>query len=77
MLLHSTSPQLKHVLMPKKKGFVACVQELRKSEHIPAIYDMTVAYSEGPKHVRPAHPCMEEMMDGKVTPYVIVQYMHL
>ena len=65
--LAAAAPPLQHVLLPKKKGFVAVVQELRKSDHIRVVYDLTVAYSGASTHVRPAVTCMEAMMDGDVT----------
>lgn len=36
-------PQLKYVLLPRTKGFVASVQALRDT-HFTAVYDMTIAY---------------------------------
>ena len=38
-------PQLKHLLLPRTKGFVATVQGLR--EHLDAVYDATIAYENG------------------------------
>lgn len=35
-------PILKHVLLPKTKGFFACVEELRNS--LDAVYDVTIGY---------------------------------
>lgn len=37
--------QLKHVLIPRTKGFVASVQSLRG--HIDAVYDLTIGYVDG------------------------------
>lgn len=34
-----------HVLYPRTKGFVACVQKLRSAPHVKAVYDVTVAYA--------------------------------
>lgn len=36
---------LRHVLIPRTKGFVASIQALR--EHLDAVYDVTIAYVEG------------------------------
>lgn len=36
---------LRHVLLPRTKGFAATVQGLR--EHVPAVYDFTIGYEEG------------------------------
>ena len=38
-------PRLKHVLIPRTKGFVASVQSLRG--HVDAVYDLTIAYVDG------------------------------
>ncbi|CAL4947110.1 unnamed protein product [Urochloa decumbens] len=35
-------PKLEHVLLPKTKGFICCLQELRSS--LDAVYDVTIAY---------------------------------
>lgn len=34
-----------HVLYPRSKGFIACVQKLRKAPHVKAVYDVTIAYA--------------------------------
>ena len=34
-----------HLLLPRTKGFVACVQKLRKTTHVKAVYDITVSYA--------------------------------
>lgn len=36
----------KHLLYPRTKGFIACVQKLRNAEHVRAVYDVTIAYAE-------------------------------
>jgi len=38
-------PELRHVLIPRTKGFAATVQGLR--EHVTAVYDITIGYEEG------------------------------
>jgi len=38
-------PRLKHVLIPRTKGFVASVQSLRG--HVDAVYDLTIGYVGG------------------------------
>ena len=38
-------PQLRHVLLPRTKGFVASVQSLRR--HAVAVYDLTIGYEVG------------------------------
>jgi len=38
-------PIPKHLLYPRTKGFITTVQHLRKSTHIKAVYDITIAYS--------------------------------
>lgn len=35
-----------HLLYPRHKGFVACVQKLRTAPHVKAVYDITVAYAK-------------------------------
>ncbi|KAI5370942.1 Putative phospholipid/glycerol acyltransferase [Septoria linicola] len=37
----------KHVLYPRVKGFCACVQQLRQSGHVRAVYDITILYMRG------------------------------
>ncbi|KAK3675622.1 hypothetical protein LTR78_004706 [Recurvomyces mirabilis] len=39
----------RHVLYPRTKGFIACVQTLRQTKHITAILDVTVAYAKDGK----------------------------
>jgi len=34
-----------YLLYPRTKGFIACVQNLRKTEHVSAVYDVTIAYA--------------------------------
>lgn len=34
-----------HTLYPRTKGFIACVQNLRSTSHVKAVYDCTVAYA--------------------------------
>ncbi|THV77626.1 hypothetical protein D6C84_04850 [Aureobasidium pullulans] len=38
-----------HTLHPRTKGFVATVQQLRKTPHVKAVYDITIAYAEDDK----------------------------
>ena len=38
-------PVLRHVLLPRTKGFVASVQAMRR--YVPAIYDVTIGYEGG------------------------------
>jgi 1-acyl-sn-glycerol-3-phosphate acyltransferase len=38
-------PVPKHLLYPRTKGFVTTVQHLRKSKHVTAVYDISIAYS--------------------------------
>jgi len=35
----------RHVLYPRTKGFIACVQRLRTTTHVKAVYDVTIAYA--------------------------------
>jgi hypothetical protein len=35
-----------HVLYPRTKGFIACVQRLRQAKHVRAVYDVTIAYAK-------------------------------
>jgi len=42
-------PVPKHLLYPRTKGFVATVQQLRKSTHVKAVYDMAIAYQHNNK----------------------------
>lgn len=35
-----------HTLYPRTKGFVSTVQQLRRSSHVKAVYDVTIAYAE-------------------------------
>lgn len=39
----------KHTLYPRTKGFIACVQKLRQTPHVNAVYDMTIAYAKDDK----------------------------
>lgn len=34
-----------HVLYPRTKGFISCVQQLRTAPHVKAVYDLTIAYA--------------------------------
>ncbi|OQO06346.1 hypothetical protein B0A48_08935 [Cryoendolithus antarcticus] len=43
----------KHLLFPRTKGFIACVQQLRQAPHIKAVYDITIAYAHGKDFQRP------------------------
>ncbi|EME88185.1 uncharacterized protein MYCFIDRAFT_184949 [Pseudocercospora fijiensis CIRAD86] len=38
-----------HLLYPRTKGFVATVQKLRKTPHVKAVYDFTIAYAQDDK----------------------------
>ncbi len=38
-------PELKHLLIPRTKGFAATIEGLR--EHITAVYDITIGYEKG------------------------------
>ncbi|KAK3072475.1 hypothetical protein LTR53_006727 [Teratosphaeriaceae sp. CCFEE 6253] len=42
---HKT-PLGKHLLIPRTKGFIACVKNLRKTQHVTAVYDLTIAYAD-------------------------------
>lgn len=42
-------PILRHTLWPRPKGFVATVQALRRTSHVKAVYDITVAYGYRPQ----------------------------
>ncbi|OAD71325.1 hypothetical protein PHYBLDRAFT_170692 [Phycomyces blakesleeanus NRRL 1555(-)] len=42
-------PILQHVLTPRTKGFVTCVQEFRNS-HVKCVYDFTIAYRHNIKN---------------------------
>ncbi|EME38027.1 hypothetical protein DOTSEDRAFT_75999 [Dothistroma septosporum NZE10] len=42
----NNKPLGKHVLYPRTKGFVACVQKLRRAAHVKAVYDVTIAYAK-------------------------------
>lgn len=46
-------PVPQHTLYPRIKGFVATVQNLRLTSHVKAVYDLTLAYSEGEKFMSP------------------------
>lgn len=35
-----------HLLYPRMKGFVACVQKLRNASQMKAVYDVTLAYAK-------------------------------
>ena len=39
----------KHLLYPRMRGFIACVQKLRTAPHVTAVYDVTVAYAKDDK----------------------------
>lgn len=43
-----------HVLYPRTKGFVACVQNLRKTRHVTAVLDVTIAYANSEKDFQAA-----------------------
>lgn len=34
------------MLYPRTRGFIACVQNLRKARHVKAVYDLTIAYGD-------------------------------
>ncbi|KAI4749575.1 hypothetical protein E4T50_00053 [Aureobasidium sp. EXF-12298] len=46
-------PAPQHTLHPRTKGFVATVQQLRKTPHVKAVYDVTIAYAEDDKFMSP------------------------
>jgi hypothetical protein len=46
-------PTPRHALFPRTKGFVATVQQLRKTPHVKAVYDVTLAYAEGSTFMSP------------------------
>jgi len=46
-------PIPKNTLYPRTKGFVATVQNLRKSEHVKAVYDVTIAYAKDKHFMTP------------------------
>ncbi|KAK4212986.1 hypothetical protein QBC37DRAFT_183097 [Rhypophila decipiens] len=51
----NNKPQPRHLLYPRVKGFVSTVQHLRKSPHVKAVYDLTIAYQRGKQwHVGPS-----------------------
>ncbi|OLL26518.1 putative 1-acyl-sn-glycerol-3-phosphate acyltransferase 5 [Neolecta irregularis DAH-3] len=58
-------PVLSHCLLPRFKGFQACVKEL-KGSHIKAIYDVTIAYSRGSEFQK--SPLMSEILYGAHLP---------
>lgn len=39
----------KHLLYPRNKGFVACVQKLKEAPSVRAVYDVTIAYAKDGK----------------------------
>ena len=39
----------KHTLYPRTKGFIATVRQLRDSQEVKAVYDVTIAYANGSK----------------------------
>lgn len=45
-LANNKSPPPPHLLLPRTKGFAACVRALRAAPHVSAVYDVTVAYAE-------------------------------
>jgi hypothetical protein len=38
-----------HLLYPRMKGFIACLQRLRQTKHVRAVYDVTIAYAKNGK----------------------------
>lgn len=42
----TNKPLPNHLLLPRTKGFAACVSHLRNAPHVKAVYDVTVAYAE-------------------------------
>ena len=40
-------PLPKHLLYPRARGFTATVNALRRSDHVRAVYDFTLAYARG------------------------------
>ncbi|EDQ85545.1 uncharacterized protein MONBRDRAFT_29236 [Monosiga brevicollis MX1] len=57
-------PVYEHVLAPRYRGFVACVQQLQQT--CDSIYDVTIAFhcSKHP-HERPAAPSLHDMMSPR------------
>jgi hypothetical protein len=52
-----------HLLYPRTKGFVACVQGLRKSSQVKAVYDVTIAYAKNDGSIFQQAPTfMQSMM---------------
>ncbi|KAG6136935.1 hypothetical protein E4U24_000134 [Claviceps purpurea] len=50
----SDKQQPKNLLFPRTKGFVTTVQHLRKTPHVKAVYDLTIAYQhDGVFHEAP------------------------
>ena len=39
----------KHVLYPRTKGFITCVQKLRAAPHVKSVLDLTIAYAQNGK----------------------------
>ena len=37
----------KHTLYPRTRGFIATVSQLRRTPHVRAVYDVTIAYAQG------------------------------
>ncbi|KAK4899131.1 hypothetical protein LTR27_003361 [Elasticomyces elasticus] len=52
----------KHLLYPRTKGFVACVQNLRKTQHVTAVYDVTIAYAKDGKVFQMPPSFVESLM---------------
>ena len=51
-----------YLLYPRTKGFIACVQNLRKTEHVSAVYDVTIAYAKNDKEFLAAPRFTETLM---------------
>jgi lysophosphatidic acid acyltransferase/lysophosphatidylinositol acyltransferase len=65
-------PQLKHVLFPRVKGFLATVAELRGS-HVKYVYDMTAAY----QHHRKGFGSAPNMVRAHIKPLFPSYRMHV
>lgn len=63
----NNKPIPKHTLYPRTRGFIAQVQELRKSEHVQAVYDCTIAYATG-KNFMQAPSMWQSLSVGDLSP---------
>ncbi|TKA83554.1 hypothetical protein B0A55_00502 [Friedmanniomyces simplex] len=51
-----------HVLYPRTRGFIACVQNLRKTQHVNSVYDVTIAYAKNGKEFQVPPRFTESLM---------------